>query len=261
MKTIFSIIIFIILATSLSILSAAQTDMEYADSYKTIDNPIEFMTSEFELAKAENKKLMLVLGGSWCHDSRSLAKKLDDATLSKTIAANYRLSMIDIGFLDQGFEFVERAGMNTFYATPTVLIFDPETEKQINTDDMHIWANAYKVSQEDTNAYFKKYSTAVIGKTAEKLSDAQQLQLQKLEQFIATQEQRIKAGYKITGPMLERYKADDEDSKFEAYWEALAKLRARFPKDTKIIRQKIMAAADSELGAISFPMYAKFPWE
>jgi len=258
MKKLVLIVIFLI---SLYAIYSSQDDAEYNDSFKPVDNPAELMTSEFEKGKAENKKVLIILGGNWCHDSRSLASKLDNETLSKKINANYRLSMIDVGFLNQGFEFAEMAGMKTYYATPTVLIFDPQTKQQINADDMHIWATADSVSQETTNAYFEKYSLAVTDKIPEKLSDEQQLKLQQLEQFIITQEQRIKASYKITGPMLERYKADDEDDNFEAYWTALADLRTNLPKDIKIIRGKILAASDNELAAIDFPEYAALPWE
>lgn len=266
MKTIFSTKIFIISAVLLSVVSflvlnAAQSDPEYADSFKVVENPKALIDSEFEKAKAENKKLVFVLGGNWCHDSRSLARKLDEATLSQTVEKNYRVSMVDVGFLNQGFEFTERADMSTYYATPTVLIFDPITGKQLNAEDMHIWANADSVSQEDTQAYFEKYSQSLIAKTHDNLSKAQQLKLTELEQFISAQELRIIASYKVTGPMLERYKNDDEDENFDSYWKALANLRMSLPKDTSEIRAQIIAASDSELAAIEFPEYGILPWE
>ncbi len=266
MKTIFSITTFIVSTIIFSLLSsqmlsAAQSDPEYDGIFKTIENPKAFMASEFEKAKADKKKLMFVLGGNWCHDSRSLARKLDEATLSQLIKKNYRVSMVDVGYLNQGFEFTERANMSTFYATPTVLIFDPETGKQINAEDMHIWSLADSVSQEDTQAYFEKYSQPLSVKVPENLSQAQQTKLTELAQFIGVQELRIKASYKVTGAMLERYKNNDVDKKFETYWDALANIRMNLPKVTSEIKAKIIAASDNELAAIEFPEYDALPWE
>jgi len=273
MKAVFSrltLMVSICVMTMLSANVSAATDEEYSDSFKKVENPEQFMASEFKSAKAENKKLIFALGGNWCHDSRSLAKKLDDADLSKMISENYRLSLIDVGYLSDGYEFIEKANMTTYYATPTVLIFDPETGEQINSEDMHIWASAYTVSQDDTYAYFEKYSKGAQGSSAVKgavkdsgnnLSKAQQAKLQELEQFIKLQEQRIKASYGVTGPMLASYKAGVKEPKFDEYWEVLSKMRNSLPADIKTVREQILAASDSEVAAIEMPKYETFPWE
>ena len=239
---------------------AEESDHEFNGSYKNIEKPTEYMASEFAKAKAENKKLIFVLGGNWCHDSRSLARKLQDAKLSKTIDDNFRISLIDVGYLNQGFEFSEKANKRTFYATPTVLIFDPETERQINVDDMHIWALADSVSQADANAYFDSY----IGKITpdeSKLTAAQETAMLKLQQFITIQEERIKSSYTVVGPLLEQYEAGDKNDKFEAYWKELSKLRMQLPEDIKSIQQQIASTSDAELASIKYPSYNVFTWE
>ena len=261
MKTLFSSLGILICLTSMFILSATESKVEFSDSYKTIDDPKALIASEFKIAKAENKKLLFVLGGNWCHDSRSLAKKLQDETLSEIIKADYRVSMVDVGYLNQGFEFLEKTNMSTFYATPTVLIFDPQTGQHLNAGDMHIWANASQVSQQDSKAYFEKYSNVSAVKITENISDAQQLHLVKLEKFLETQEGRIKLSYGVVGPLLERYKAGEKDENFEPYWDSLASLRMKLPADILQIREKIIAASDVELDGIIFPDYAALPWE
>ena len=263
---IFYSVLFYFSVLSLSI-DAAQTDLEYDGVFKTIEQPSEFIKSEFLLAKSENKKLIFVLGGNWCHDSRSIAKKLDDAELSEYIQANYRISMIDVGYLNQGFEFTEKAEMQTFYATPTVLIFDPESEKLINASDMHIWANAFDLSQEETNSYFERYiepkgmtESSQLAKTA-KLTKAQKQHLAKLDLFTERQESRIRTSYKTIGPLLKRYKDDDVDENFKLYWKALSDLRMKLPLDVQKLRQQILISPDNELANISFPEYNSLPWE
>ena len=257
---IFYSVFFYFFILSLSV-NAAQTDLEYEGVFKTIEHPSEFIKAEFHLAKSENKKLIFVLGGNWCHDSRSIAKKLDDAELSEYIQANYRISMVDVGYLNQGFEFTEKAEMKTFYATPTVLIFDPVSENLINASDMHIWANAFDLSQEETNLYFERYIDSKGVTESPQLTKAQKQHLSKLDTFTELQEIRIKTSYKTIGPLLERYKDGDVDENFKPYWKALSDLRMTLPSDVKKIREQILISPDNELANVSFPKYTSLPWE
>jgi hypothetical protein len=257
---IFSSLLFCLCIFPLTV-KAAETDLEYEGIFKTIAQPSDFIKTEFHLAKSENKKVIFVLGGNWCHDSRSIAKKLDDNSISKYIEANYRVSMIDVGFLNQGFEFVEKANMQTFYATPTVLIFDPVSENLINASDMHIWANAFKLTQKESNSYFERYIDDKEMAKSPKLSAAQEQLFLKLDIFIEQQELRIKTSYKTIGPLLQRYKDDDIDDNFKPYWEALSDLRMRLPSDIKSLKEKILASPDNKLASITFPEYSSLPWE
>lgn len=234
--------------------------MEFYGSFKNIEHPQKFIMDAFDRARKQNKYLLFVLGGNWCHDSRSLAKKLQDPILSKTIEQKYLLEMVDVGFLDKAYEFVEKAGMHTYYATPTVLIFDPVSGRQINSEDMHVWANAFNISQEDSNLYFENYSQQNPQPEIQ-LSKVQQQHLVRLEQFVSQQQLRIKSGYQIVGPLLERYKAKHRDSEFQPYWVALAELRNQLPEDTRRLRQLIIAGDENSLDNIQYPDYPPLPWE
>jgi hypothetical protein len=216
--------VFFYLSTLSLSINAAQTDLKYEGVFKKIEQPSEFIKSEFHLAKLENKKLIFVLGANWCHDSRSIAKKLDDAT-------------------------------------PTVLIFDSVSEKLINASDMHIWSNAFNLSQEHANSYFEGYIEPKGDTQAPKLTEAQQLHLSKLDSFTEVQELRTKASYKTIGPLLERYKDDDVDENFKPYWKALSDLRMSLPSDIKKLREQIIMSSDNEHANISFAEYSPLPWE
>ncbi len=151
--------------------------------------------------------------------------------------------------------------MKTFYATPTVLIFDPVTGQHINKSDMHIWGGAASISQSETYKYFDKYSSQQDVENWDGLSKSQQLSMEKLEQFRLSQEQRIRASYEIIGPML---KLDEEKKvvkNFDAYWKALAKMRRKLPKDLKKLRQQILSNTDTNVESLKFPQYAALPWE
>ncbi|MBT8448250.1 MAG: thioredoxin family protein, partial [Gammaproteobacteria bacterium] len=120
----------------------AEPESSQAMDFKDIEDPAQHITLERKAALAEDKLLLWVLGGDWCHDSRSLASKLATPELQAIIDKHYRLSTISVGYLNAGFEFTDIANMLTFYATPTVLIIDPESMQLLNAQDMHIWANA-----------------------------------------------------------------------------------------------------------------------
>jgi len=261
MKTAFYSFIILISILQIPLVMASKADSKYKDSYKTISNPNAFISSEFATAKADNKKLIFILGANWCHDSRSLAKKLDDKGLTVFMDRSYRVSLIDVGYLDQGFEFLTNANMETFYATPTVLIFDPATGKHINKKDMHIWGGAAKISPSDTYKYFENYSRQHNDDNTIFLSETQKQSIEKLEQFRLNQEQRIRASYDILGPMLKRYEEKKEDKNFDDYWEALAKLRNKLPKDLKKLREQILNNTNINIESLKFPQYAALPWE
>jgi len=142
-----------------------------------------------------------------------------------------------------------------------VLIFDPVTEKHINSSDMHIWANAYKIEQLQANDYFESYINPENSIKPIILTAAQKQHLAKLDDFKKLQEGRIKSSYSIIGPMLERYDADDIDSNFENYWVATAKLRMALPGDIKAIKERILASSDKDIAGITFPEYEALPSE
>jgi len=260
-KTIINLLVILFCLLHTPLLVASKTDMKYKGSYKPITDPDTYISNEFAAAQKENKRLVFVLGGNWCHDSRSLARKLDQDDLSQFIERNYRLSLIDIGYLEQGFEFLANADMQTFYATPTVLIFDPVTGQHINKSDMHIWGSAAKINLTDTYKYFDKYISKLETTTPNSLTKTQQQSIEKLEQFRLAQEQRIRSGYLVIGPLLKRYNAKDKDKNFDSYWGALATLRRKLPKDLKRLREQILENSDQKPESITLPEYAALPWE
>jgi len=116
--------------------------------------PMEDIDKTLANAKANNKLALIVMGANWCHDSRSLATKLYLPEVKETIESNYELMFVDVGYLTKIKEVITRFGMPVIYATPTVLIIEPNTEALINGHNMHIWRDADKVSVSDTHQYF-----------------------------------------------------------------------------------------------------------
>ena len=249
-------IIFLLFVLSVNTVIAVENT---GNSFQDITDPQQYILAERKAAQAEDKLLLWVLGAEWCHDSRSLASKLASDELAGIIKAHYRLTQVSVGYLDAGFEFTQMANMKTFYATPTVLILNPETMQLLNRDDMHLWANAYQVSMADTVEYFSRYSQMKFSPVAEYTAQ-QRAKLKQLNGFIQHQEQRIRDSYKIIGPMLADYKAGISNPDFDPSWLALARLRMSLPEIIEKNKKSIESTPEQELELTSEAL-KPLPWE
>ncbi len=108
-------------------------------------------------AKITGKKLLLVLGGNWCHDSRGLAEKFEKRDLAHVISENYELVWVDVGHRDRNLHVPVRFGVPEIYGTPTVLILSPEGDL-INRDTAHDWRTADSKPYRETLAYFSHFA-------------------------------------------------------------------------------------------------------
>lgn len=233
-------------------------------TYTLIENPEAFIAEQQAAAIESDKKILWILGSQWCHDSRSLEKKLQLAEITPMLDEHYQTSLIDVSYLSEGFDFTQIAGMDTFYATPTVLIIEPKSMSLINGEDMHIWSQAYKVSEQDTVEYFKRYTVGNDLNNAEssaEYSSIQQALFKQLNDYVKSQERRIKASYTVIGPMLKAYKDGKADKNFDPYWNALAEIRMQLPKTIAENTRMIKALPDGETAELTLPPTKSLPWE
>jgi hypothetical protein len=108
-------------------------------------------------AKARGSRVLLVLGGNWCHDSRGLAAKFEAPELAALIAEKYELVWVDVGHRDRNMNVPRRFGVNDLLGTPTILILASDG-MLLNADSVHDWRNADSRTLEETIAYFAKWS-------------------------------------------------------------------------------------------------------
>jgi hypothetical protein len=109
-------------------------------------------------ANSDGKRVLLVLGANWCHDSRGLAHHFEDETLAAVLEAHYVLRYIDVGWRDQNHAIWNRFGVAAIYSTPTVFIIDPADETLLNHVDRNQWGTAASAKIEDVQEYFERYS-------------------------------------------------------------------------------------------------------
>ena len=109
-------------------------------------------------ANRDEKRVLLVLGANWCHDSRGLAHHFQDESLASMLETHYVLRFVDVGWRDQNHAILNRFGVAAVYSTPTVFIIDPTDETLLNRVDRNEWGAAASAKIEDIQAYFERYA-------------------------------------------------------------------------------------------------------
>jgi len=217
-------------------------------------------------AKVENKKLLLVLGAQWCHDSKGLAAKFSDEKMQKLLTGNYQTLFIDVGYYENGFDVVSRFGMPIYYGTPTVMIIDANTSQLLNADSMQQWLSANSIKIEKYLDYFQSEATKTIeGDNGQnKQSVLLKTYHQQITEFSQQQAKRIKAAYNILGPALKqnvvhKVKFNEENNKI---WAQARKLRYNMQNDIIALKNQAKEAAKQKQSiTLNFPSYGKFSWE
>jgi hypothetical protein len=109
-------------------------------------------------ALAEDKRLLLVFGANWCHDSRGLAGHFQDPELAAILSEHYVTRFIDVGWRDQNHDVIRRFGVAALYATPMVMIIDPADETLLNRDEREAWGSAASTPVSEARAYFARWA-------------------------------------------------------------------------------------------------------
>jgi hypothetical protein len=252
-----------------SVDTAAHVDIAKIDAEKAFIKTSDVMrdvNANMDRARTANKMSILVVGANWCHDSVGLAQKFQDEEMVKILNANYEVSFVDAGFLTSGFDVAQRFGLPIYFATPTVFIIDPKTEKLVNQSDMDQFKNADAIPVEEYRAYFTKYASPKMGSAKHKasLTDMQKSTLKPLMAEIAAFEAkhvaRIKAGYVIIGPMMA---SDPRPDNMMDIWMEVRKVRFNLPNDMAALRESTtnQVLAGNENIKLAFPDYGKYSWE
>ena len=211
-------------------------------------------------AKADGKLALIVMGATWCHDSRGLVKRFRDDSISPTIDENYQTLFVDVGHLDQARAVNQRFGMPSIYATPTVMIVDPETGALKNSKTMHLWRNADSISFSDTKAYFA--DEAVNARAPEpEVGAILESYYAAIDAFERAQAERLVKGYDLIGPQLAMGRGKYPEG-FEKLWGEVRGFRYKLTDDLLALRAQAEELAGEGINEpLVFPSYAELSWE
>ena len=212
-----------------------------------MDDPIAAVANLLASARESGKLALVVMGANWCHDSRALASRLYQQPLKAIIDEHYELVFIDVGFLDKGEEVISGFGLPVYYATPTVLIVEPDSGVMVNASNRHQWGEAFNISMEESTDYFQLMASAdrtSLDNSATATGDLQSL-LTEIDGFEQTQAARLYEAYAVIGPMLRAYKEGQMADDFEDHWNEVRGFRLKVPLDVDALRAEARGRVDA----------------
>lgn len=102
-------------------------------------------------AGANGKRVLLVMGANWCHDSRALAGWLETPRFAALVAERFELVFVDVGEPQTGegrnLYIARRFGIENLEGTPAVLVLTEESQL-LNRDTAASWRNAATRSED-----------------------------------------------------------------------------------------------------------------
>jgi hypothetical protein len=102
-------------------------------------------------ATASGKRVLLVMGANWCHDSRALAGWLETPRFTALLAERYELVFVNVGLPQTGdghnLDVARRFGLAEIPGTPALLVLTAEGEA-VNLDTAGSWRNAASRSED-----------------------------------------------------------------------------------------------------------------
>jgi hypothetical protein len=217
-------------------------------------NPMANVDMALESAKQDKKLLLVVLGAQWCHDSKGLAGRFSTPEM-KPVLAQYETVFVDVGYLEDRRQITQRFGYPIYFATPTVMIINPQTESLVNGSTMDKWAFADSVSLDDYVSYFTNFANASYQSDMKESEDSAKAQLR---DFAYQQAQRLQDAYSQLGPMLEEDEKGNTPEGFIDMWVETRKFRLKVQKDLIELQQQAMSG-DLSL-PLSLPEYPPFSW-
>ncbi|MBH5320997.1 thioredoxin family protein [Erythrobacter sp. JGD-13] len=126
-------------------------DYPEATPYDVTVDPMVEVDAALARAAERDTRLLLVMGGNWCHDSRALAGWLETERFANLIEEHYELVFVNIGLPQTGdghnLHIAERFGVVDIEGTPNVLVVTPDG-LLVNRGTAKSWRNAASRSED-----------------------------------------------------------------------------------------------------------------
>ncbi|MEQ5787626.1 thioredoxin family protein [Erythrobacter sp. NFXS35] len=126
-----------------------------AKSYAVTPDAMGDVDAALARASANGKRVLLVMGANWCHDSRALAGWLETPRFAALVAERYELVFVNVGLPQSGdghnLAIAERFGLEGFPGTPALLVLTAEGQL-VNADTAQSWRNAATRSEDAIHA-------------------------------------------------------------------------------------------------------------
>ncbi|WP_100643621.1 thioredoxin family protein [Alteromonas facilis] len=225
-------------------------------SYQYSDYLADRVTAATAQAIAEDKLLLLVLGAQWCHDSRSFSQQLSTEKLHAIVEQHYVPVFVDVGYYRDVRWLTKQYDYPSYFATPSVMIIDPESNTLLNMESMAMWNSAHDVSNE---TYLNYFSQPEAFESASPINQGPAFDA--IREFSQTQSDRLFAGFALVGPLLKLAKEDKLDNFDELEAVSLEVYDFRMQLQQDIHQLYLSAQNGSSADELIFPSYGPFSWE
>lgn len=119
------------------------------------------LASHLDRAKATHRKLLVIMGANWCHDSGALANVIDTPRFAGMIKENYEVLFVDVGVPQTGngrnLDIAQRFGIKKVKGTPLVMVISPDGKLLNSKKDAASWRNAASRSEDNIFRYFAEF--------------------------------------------------------------------------------------------------------
>ncbi len=135
---------------STSALASAPTHPE-ARVYAVVPDAMANVDAALTRAATADKRVLLVMGANWCHDSRAFAGWMETPRFTALAAQHYELVFVNVGMPQSGdghnLAIAQRFGLSEFPGTPAVLVLTADG-RLVNADTAASWRNAASRSED-----------------------------------------------------------------------------------------------------------------
>lgn len=122
-----------------------------AAAYAVTPDPMADVEAALARAAASDKRVLLVMGANWCHDSRALAGWLETPRFVALVAERYEVVYVDVGVPQMGegrnLEIARRFGLTELPGTPALLVLTADG-RAANLATAASWRNAGSRSED-----------------------------------------------------------------------------------------------------------------
>jgi len=122
------------------------------------------LESHLDRAKATDRKLLVIMGANWCHDSGALANVIDTPRFAVMIKENYEVLFVDVGVPQTGngrnLDIAKHFGIKKVKGTPLVMIVSPDGKLLNSKKEAASWRNAASRSEDDIFRYFAEFTSS-----------------------------------------------------------------------------------------------------
>lgn len=140
---------------------AAETDRPEARPFDESRAALADVALALARAAMSRKRVILVMGANWCHDSRGLAGWFATPRFADMLGSRYEIVYVDVGHPQEGagrnIDISQRFGIAEIVGTPTVLILSPGGTL-LNAQTAPTWRNAASRSEDDIFEYFAAFA-------------------------------------------------------------------------------------------------------